>query len=161
MNDKKSGKVSDCEFIHSSNPMITQTQINQIHNLRQSGKSTREIAAMMQVSRNSVRKYLQHPQAIATKMSFLDEHTDDVRQWFLQCQGHCVPLIRKIKQETGVTVKLRTLQRFCEAFRRELKETKQQTRYETAAGVQMQIDFGEKDVILSGNVTRVHHVGLV
>ena len=156
MTVEKCGKVLDCETNFSPNPMITQTQINQILSLRQSGKSTREIAAMMQVSRNSVRKYLQRPYASATKLSFLQEHDAEVRQWFLQCQGHCVPLARKIKEETGTKVHLRTLQRYCKPIRAEVQRTKKQSRYETAAGVQMQIDFGEKDVLLDGRLTRMH-----
>ena len=149
-------RVSSCENNHSPNPMLTQIQIQQIQGLRQSGKSLRQIASLVAVSRNSVRKYLRQPQVATTQKNFLETNAMEVRCWFLQCQGHCVPLVRKIREETGVKVKLRTLQRFCKPLRSELRQTKRQTRYETAPGVQMQIDFGEKDVVLDGTVTRVH-----
>ena len=80
---------------------------------------------------------------------------------FLECHGHCVPLLRKVQDELDIQVHLRTLQRFCKPFREEIKQTTKQTRYETAPAVQMQIDFGEKDVVIAGVICRVHESVLV
>ena len=53
---------------------------------------------------------------------------------------------------------LRTLQKFCRPFRLELRQSRltKTERFETPPGHQMQIDFGEDDVLVGGEIVRVH-----
>ena len=51
---------------------------------------------------------------------------------------------------------MRQLQRFCRGLRKELNTVQPHSRYETQPGVQMQIDFAEKDAIVNGETLRVH-----
>lgn len=159
MKSRTCEKVLDHAYNSSPNPMLTTTQINQITALRSQGQSIRTICKLVGISRNTVRKYLRPAPEIedgeSIGLALADNH-EKIRSMFLECHGHCVPLSRKIKEELNIQVHLRTLQRFCKPFRDEIKETTQQTRYETAPAVQMQIDFGEKDVTIDGTVCRVH-----
>lgn len=141
--------------------MLTQTHVQQIHTAYQQGHSIRAVAKLTQFSRCTVRKYLRGATPkpkLGKQKQFLEDHADGIRDLFLECQGHCVPLQRKLKTEFNVDVHLRTLQRFCKDFRVSLKKSLEQRPYETAPGYQMQIDFGEKDVVIDGETCRVHFI---
>ena len=158
MKNRTCEKVLDHAF-NRPNPMLTTTQINQIVALHRQGKSIRNICKLVSVSRNTVRKYLR-PVPVAERgdaiCHALVNNREEIRSMFLECHGHCVPLLCKVQDELDIQVHLRTLQRFCKPFREEIKQTTKQTRYETAPAVQMQIDFGEKDVVIAGVICRVH-----
>lgn len=109
----------------------------------------------MQISHNSVRKYLRYKKAGVTNMSFLQDRSVDIRRWFLQCQVHCVPLIRKIKQETGTTVKLRTLQRFCQIFRQSYGKQSNKPAMRQPPAIKCKLT-SEKNLLLDGQIVRVH-----
>jgi transposase len=68
-----------------------------------------------------------------------------------------VVVVRRLLAEQNVEVPLRTLQRVlaphCQAKRAAELAT---VRFETAPGQQMQIDFGEKWILIAGNRTKVH-----
>lgn len=69
---------------------------------------------------------------------------------YVNCELHCPPLRRCIKDRYQVDVPLRMLQRYCAPLRKELKRLTylEDTvcRFETAPGQHLQVDFGEKDV---------------
>jgi transposase len=68
--------------------MIRSGTINTIHELATQGKSIREIARTVGLSRNTVRRYLRNPgqEAIARpqRVSKLDPFTGQIRQWIMQ-----------------------------------------------------------------------------
>lgn len=83
---------------------------------------------------------------------------------YYEHEGFCIPLQRTIKERFKFDIGLRMLERFCQPFRKALKsETAQRDRairFETQPGDQMQIDYGEKDLILGGKRTRIYFLFL-
>lgn len=140
--------------------MLSKIEVEQIMALHSQGVPTKRIALQMGLSRTTVRAYLNNPKKTQTPThsgtTFLQEHAADIRELFLECQGHCVPLQRLIEAKFNVTIGLRQLQRYCQPLRKEIKASKANTRYETAPGQQMQIDFGEQVISLDGSVCRIH-----
>lgn len=128
--------------------------------------SIKQICRITAISRNAVRRCIRQndpdqrltPQSAATK--FLHEHRVQVKTWLQECELHCPPLQRLLKERSQITVPLRTLQLFCQSLRREIRlEGLQQDvscRSEVKPGTQIQIDFGEKNVLLAGELVRLH-----
>lgn len=128
--------------------------------------SIKQICRITAISRNAVRRCIRQndpdqrlaPQTAATK--FLHEHRVQVKTWLQECELHCPPLQRLLKERSQITVPLRTLQLFCQSLRREIRlEGLQQDvscRSEVKPGTQIQIDFGEKNVLLAGELVRLH-----
>ncbi len=83
---------------------------------------------------------------------------ETIKEQFFKMNGHCVPLLRKIKETYKGKANLRGLQIFCRQFRKELKRQNETTprRYETQPGDHLQIDFGEQDVKIGGKIVRIH-----
>lgn len=127
--------------------------------------SIRSIAQRMGVSRNTVRRSLRNQKETDTTPrsqlgKFLQEHKAEIREQYVNCELHCPPLRRVIKERYQVDIPLRMLQRYCEPIRKELKRQSylEDTllRFETAPGQHLQIDFGEKDVLVNGRPEHLH-----
>lgn len=127
----------------------------------------REVARMLEVSKNTVKRCIRAPEGAMPKCSlksangkYLAEHKDDIRKLYEQCELRCPPLRRLLKERLDIDVTLRMLERFCSEFNKEHKILRLQqdipVRYETAPGQHMQIDFGEKDVLVKGEKVRLH-----
>lgn len=135
--------------------MLTDLQQRQIRSLYQQKVPIKEIVRQTGLARNTIRKYCRSDDVVP-RQTFLQSHQEQIREWFLLCEGHCVPLKRMILEKLKTSVQLRTLQHFCKPFRKEVKACAVTQRYETAPGQQLQIDFGERDVIMGGEAVRVH-----
>lgn len=135
--------------------MLTPTEISVIQDLAEQGKSQVKISELTGFSRKAIRFYLSGG---IREGGFLERHKEQVYQWFKDCEGHCPSLKRKIEEELGKSINLRSLQRFCKALRKELTNNPRTIRYETKPGQQMQIDFGEKDVCINKQITRAHFI---
>ncbi len=127
--------------------------------------SIRCIARRAGVSRNTVRRYardLHKPMPARTAAGdFLKQHEEKVTQLYAKCECRCPPLRRCLREQFQMDVPLRTLQRFCKPIRKEVRrqeciEEAVVERIETAPGLHLQIDFGEKDVYLNGVRVRLH-----
>ncbi len=126
--------------------------------------SIRSIAIVANVSRNTVRRYARNepaPQPVRTEAGeFLVQRVEVVTQIYAQCECRCPPTKRCLKEKFGVDIPLRMLQRFCKPIREEIrrKECLEEPieRFETAPGQHLQIDFGEKDVLLNGEWVHLH-----
>jgi transposase len=134
---------------------------NQIYELSKQGHSIRAIAKKLEISRQSVRKYIkgfQKPKPQDSFRNYLKNNKETIKKLFFEMNGHCVPLLRKITETYNGKANLRGLQIFCKQFRKELKNRDETTpcRYETQPGDHLQIDFGEQDVIIGGNSVRIH-----
>lgn len=126
--------------------------------------SIRCIARLAGVSRNTVRRYarnLHNPVPARTDAGdFLRQHKEKVIQLYTECECRCPPLQRCLREKFNQDIPLRTLQRFCKPIRKEVRRQEcieeAVERIETAPGQHLQIDFGEKDVYLNGELTRLH-----
>lgn len=122
-----------------------------IHSLKRQGLSQRQIARKLGIHRQTVKKYLEHPQLVqqgnqrSTRGSKLDPYLDQIQAWIEEdpeysavwIYDHLVPLGFKGSYEI-VKRKVRSI-----------KEQKQQIayiRFETEPGYQAQVDFGEFQV---------------
>ena len=93
-----------------------------IHWHEEKKASIRTISQRLGVSRNTVRHWLraesktEEPKARSQLGKFLQEHVADVREMYVNCELHCPPLRRCIKDRYQVDVPLRMLQRYCARF---------------------------------------------
>lgn len=129
------------------------------------GQSIRKVARDYGLSRNTVRDCVRgtvhQPPAKRTEAgTFLQANRQALLELYLKCEFHCPPMAREIKKIYGIEVPLRMLQRFCKPFKQELNlkalAADVPIRFETQPGDQMQIDFGERDVLLNGQTYRIH-----
>lgn len=140
----------------------TRAVIKRLH--EKEGKGIRELARDFSVSRNTIKRCLNGSYVKNRKKSpnqmFLQKHYEQIKQMYYEHEGFCIPLQRTIKERFKFDIGLRMLERFCQPFRKALKnETAQRNRairFETQPGDQMQIDYGEKDLILGGKRTRIY-----
>ena len=84
------------------------------------GEGSLKISQRLGSSRNTVRKYqvlLDRVQPIVLRVkraSSLDPYEEVDKSLFVDCRGHCPNLQRRLKEQQGWEVKLRTLQKFCQ-----------------------------------------------
>ena len=136
---------------------------NQINELSKQGQSIRGIARKLGISRQSVRKYMNGPPKYKAPVqdsfnNYLKINRETIKELFFEMNGHCVPLLRKLRESYDGSANLRGLQIFCRQFRKELKNRGESIpcRYETQPGDHLQIDFGEQDVMIGGSSVRIH-----
>jgi transposase len=141
--------------------MKNQDDVSEIIRLRANGLGTKRIAQSLGISRGTVKKYLKNGGSIKYKSpgrnSALSEHSDWVRENFFKHGGNADVVRQELKKEFGLDISLRTVEREVQAYREELRRESSATlRYETAPGEQMQIDFGEKYVLIDSKRERAH-----
>ena len=136
---------------------------NQINELSKQGQSIRGIARKLGISRQSVRKYMNGTPKYKAPVqdsfnNYLKINRETIKELFFEMNGHCVPLLRKLRESYDGSANLRGLQIFCKQFRKELKNRGESIpcRYETQPGDHLQIDFGEQDVMIGGSNIRIH-----
>ena len=94
-------------------------------------------------------------------MKYLRKFKGEVRELFFKCGCNCAVMLRYLGDlipELPYLPSIRMLQRFCAPFRAEFKADKKECtkRFESAPGDQMQIDFGQKKVMINGQEQVVH-----
>ena len=125
--------------------------------------SIRCIARRLDVSRNTVRRWLHGVEKKNNPRSdcgqFLKRQSGEIEKLYAECEFRCPPLRRRIKEQYGEEIPLRMLQRFCTALRKEAKRKvwleDTVMRFETLPGQHLQVDFGEKVVLVNGQPTRL------
>ncbi len=128
--------------------MLTQEFIVDIHVLHRQGMSIRAIAKQLNVSRNTVRRYLRHEIQITPsyserpkRLSLLDPFKTYIQERITAANPHWIPavvLYREI-QDQGYQGKDGTVRNYVRTFK--TTEAPPIIRFETAAGEQLQIDF--------------------
>jgi transposase len=141
--------------------MKDQEEALEVVRLHNKGFGTRRIAKELAISRETVKKYIRNGGRVEYKnpvyMGILSEHSAWVREKFFQHDGNADVIRQELFQELGVKVSLRTVEREVKPYRDELRRESEATiRYETEPGEQMQIDFGERYVIIDGDKEYVH-----
>ena len=139
--------------------MISKEELMKIQILHQQGYSQRSIAKQLGISRNTVKKYLTHNlteprySARPTKGSKLDAYKSYLHSRIAQASPiHLsgVVLFREIK-ELGYTGGLSLLRQYLYHYRGK-PEVQPVIRFETPAGQQMQVDWGQ----MRGGKTPLH-----
>jgi len=119
-----------------------------IHNLHLEGKGVQEIAQELKISRTTVRKYLNHPEAVIPKPrpprpSKLDPFKEQITKWVTE--DHCTncEVIFARLQQMGYTGGISILKEFVHPLRSQVSGQAPVQRYETKPGEQLQFDWGE------------------
>lgn len=150
---------SESSEMHVS--MVEPEIVRQIRGLFEVGWSIRRIARELALGRATVRRYLRGGSAaeiqkrpFARRLSE-EERAEAIRLFDTTAEGNAV-VVQQVLAERGRNVELRTLQRALEQHRVQRRATELATvRFETAPGHQMQIDFGEKSVLIGEQRVRV------
>ncbi len=129
--------------------MIRSRTVNKIHDLYAQGKSIQDIAIGLGIARNTVRKYLRHPELCAmprprpNRRSKLDPFKDQVKQWIEE--DHCYNCEAMLPRllEMGYKGSLSVLKRFVHPLRPPGGGHYPVVRYETQPAEQVQFDWGE------------------
>lgn len=141
--------------------MLEPELVDRIHELSGQGLGSKRIALQLQISRNSVRRYLAGAKAGFQERPAarrLDSDTlREVRTLYGSvAEGNAVVIQQELASR-GIHVELRTLQRAVLPLRQEERaEALATVRFETLPGQQMQIDFGEKIVPIAGQPVKVY-----
>jgi len=120
--------------------------IHTIHELQTQGKSIREIARILGIARNTVRRYLRgKPEAVPRpkRDSVLDGYKAQIRRWIADDHLYnCETMLPRL-QAQGYTGSLSPLKVFVHGLRPAKAGHYPVLRYETKPGEQMQYDWGE------------------
>lgn len=136
-------------------PVRTPDDVAIILRLHQLGWGSKRIAREVGCARNTVKRYLAQgtwaPVASRARPKALDALADWVAERFKQHRGNADVVRQDLLREHGVAVSLRTVERAVAPLRQALRaEARATVRYETAPGEQLQIDFGERKVVIAG-----------
>src|SRR5271167_4645896 len=157
---------SDVTSVHllseqEDSKMLKPAVVDRIRELSGQGFGSKRIARELNVSRNSVRRYLagavvgfqERPAARRLDAGALREVHD---LFGTIAEGNTV-VIQQELADRGFQVDLRTLQRAVAPLRQEQRAQALATvRFETTPGHQIQIDFGEKVVRIAGQPVKVY-----
>jgi transposase len=129
--------------------MIRSRTVNTIHELKAQGKSIQDIAITLGLARNTVRKYLRHPELVAmprprpNRRSKLDPFKEQVKEWIEQDHCYnCEAMLPRL-QAMGYRGSLSVLKAFVHPLRPKNQGQAPVIRYETKPGEQVQFDWGE------------------
>src|SRR5438105_1066996 len=129
--------------------MIRSRTVNTIHELSAQGKSIQDIAITLGLARNTVRKYLRHPELSSMphprphRRSKLDPFKEQIKQWIKE--DHCYNCEAMLPRllAMGYTGSLSVLKAFVHPLRPPAGGHYPVVRYETEPGKQVQFDWGE------------------
>lgn len=143
-------------------PMVDTEIVRQLRALAACGWGSRRIACELGIARNSVKRYLRLGPAAEVQARpgawTLDDEGREAARKLLDgpAEGNAV-VVQRLLAEQAVKVPLRTLQRALAPHRQAKRAAELATvRFETAPGHQLQIDFGEKWVVIAGARTKVY-----
>jgi transposase len=142
--------------------MLEPDEVTAMLRLTKLGWGSRRIARELGCSRTTVQRYVDSGEWQAFRSARkgagkLAGHEAWVRERFFRHRGNADVVRQDLTRELGVTVSLRTVERAVSGYRRELAaEARATIRFETPPGHQLQIDFGEKRVVVGGEQMRVY-----
>lgn len=139
----------------------TPQEVEAILRLTAAGWGRRRIARELGCSPETVRKYRRQggwqSYGRPRRTTVLDDHREWLKERFLAHRGNADVVRQELACEKGIEVSLRTVERAVEPWRKELRTAALATvRFETPPGRQLQADFGQCMVSLSGERVRVH-----
>jgi len=126
--------------------MIDRRTIFEIHRLKNSRWSDRQIAKELHLGRNTVKKYLENPeQTFSEKISRpskLDPYRELIDQFLQQDPRVKAPVVLQRLQKQGFDGKITILRDYLQNTRGQIKYREPFIRFESPPGKQMQIDWG-------------------
>jgi transposase len=126
--------------------MIRSGTIHTIHELSAQGKSIREIARIVGIARNTVRRYLRGKPIAAPRPkrgSILDPYKGQIRTWMTEDHLYNCEVMFPRLQAQGYSGGLSTIKAYVQTLRPAKIGQYPIQRYETKPGEQMQYDWGE------------------
>ena len=134
--------------------MLKDGEVAQVFALRALGWGMRRIARELGVARNTVRDWLREGEGREygqeKRQGFLDRHYFWIQSRF-QAGVRNADVLRQELEAMEISVSLRTVERALRPFRQSWERAEKATmRFETAPGKQMQVDFGEKWLLIGG-----------
>lgn len=137
--------------------MLRSRTVNTIHELLAQGKSIRSIAATLELSRNTVRKYLHGtaapeatPRSRRKRGSKLDAFKQQIAQWMKEDHLYnCATMLPRLRS-MGYTGSGTLLREFVHDLRPPTQGHHPVRRYETEPGEQLQFDWAEFRYELEG-----------
>lgn len=136
--------------------MKTPDDVAAMVRLKACGWGIKRIARELGCSHHTVKHYVAAGGPVPFKAPQRPKMLDGLEEWlrerFIRHRGNADVVRQDLAAEKGITVSLRTLQRAVQPYRQALKaEALATVRFETPPGRQLQIDFGERLVEISGN----------
>jgi transposase len=137
--------------------MINQRTIFEIHRLAHNGLSTRRIAKMLGINRQSVQKYLRDPSVKRlhfSRSSKLDPFKDEIKRLLEIDPKASAVVIRQRLDALGFDGGITILRDYLQGVRGDTKKKPPAIRFESAPGVQCQTDWGHFGSITYGDTAR-------
>lgn len=142
--------------------MVDPEIVRQIRTLKALKWGSKRIAKELGIARNTVKRYLQLSDEVLIQVRpqaqcLGDERRELARRLFATvAEGNAVVVARELNRQ-GIEVSVRTVQRVVAPDRQAKRVAEAATvRFETKPGQQMQIDFGQKWVVIAGARVKVH-----
>ena len=134
--------------------MLKDVEAGQVFALRGLGWGMRQIARELGIARNTVRDWLRGGEdreyGHEKRLGFLDRHYFWIQSRFNSGVRNA-DVLRQELEAMEISVSLRTVERALRPFRQSWERAEKVTlRFETAPGKQMQVDFGEKWLLIGG-----------
>jgi transposase len=129
--------------------------------LHRLGWGSKAIARQLGCSRNTVKRYLRMGGWRASRMPQRAHQLTGLQAWlaerFERHRGNADVVRQELIAEYGIAVSLRTVERAVKPLRQQWRAQALATvRFETPPGAQLQIDFGERTVVIAGERERVY-----
>lgn len=140
--------------------MLAPQEVQRMLALKAQGWGAKRISKELGCSRNTVREYLRSggwkPMDVSGRASVLAPHLTWLEQRLHQHKGNADVVRQELQREFGIAVSLRTVQRVVAPMRVGLRaQAVAHVRFETAPGLQLQVDFGSTHVQVGEELTRV------
>lgn len=140
--------------------MLAPQEVQRMLALQAQGWGAKRISKELGCSRNTVREYLRSggwkPMDVSGRASILAPHLAWLEQRLRQHKGNADVVRQELQREFGIAVSLRTVQRAVAPMRVALRaQALAHVRFETAPGLQLQVDFGSTHVQVGEELTRV------
>jgi transposase len=142
-------------------PVVEGELVTAIRTLAGRGVGKKAIAREVGVAVNTVRRYLREPitagqQVRPAARRLTDDRRGEARTLYEGAAGGNAVVVQRLLAERGCTISVRTIERAVADIRRAQRVAARATvRVETAPGDQLQIDFGQKRLLLAGVRVRI------
>jgi transposase len=137
--------------------MIDKRTIFEVHRLKHLGWSERKIARHLRIDRGSVKKYVTHPEAVQkrpNRTSKLYQYRDRIKALLDEDPTVSAPVVMQYLKEDGFDGKITIVRDYLRKLRGKRKQRIAYTRFESAPGEQMQIDWGHFGSLPYGDTRR-------
>lgn len=144
--------------------MLDQGMRTAVLELRGKGHTIRQIARVLEISRNSVREVIASGSARppeTKRRRALEEWHAAIRELFVECRGNVVRVREELAKRRGVKASYSSLTRYCRDFGLRNEEKAPTYRIETAPAEEMQHDTSSYVIEIGGRKVRRHCASLV